>query len=413
MRFFLILQVSIIIFKGASVNAHWAVWEGEMNSYVEKCVKLPSVSEMETELRASFAGRNKLKLRESFTDKNKSMLSRLGRGYKKLVKSLDWSEKKEYVEIDGFRMKNPSQGELEALLKITTHLNSAHFYKKKEEIKKDTLYITRKCELKMCADRARRDLHYIYNLETIRNKEPLCSDVICAAKRIFGDPKGVYLLHAQQTKGIQLSKYSDIGADKNGFRLKTLKLIISALNSTPEHLHKRTIHNSTFYPYLKGYKLKLHNESTIADATGIVYENMMDDYKDNRQIYIIAHEIGHRAGQTEDYGLLDEGDEWLNISGFSEVLDGKAYFKSYKKLDKRVTISTYGNTDPLEDFAETYAMYRFAPDRLRKRSPRRYAFMRDRVFNGIEYLNDICKGSKLGNKKHREKTLGPPNRGAR
>lgn len=43
----------------------------------------------------------------------------------------------------------------------------------------------------------------------------------------------------------------------------------------------------------------------------------------------------------------------------------------------------YGKTSAQEDFAESVALYLLNPDRLRRYSPLRYAFMRDRVFDGV------------------------------
>ncbi|MFN7824887.1 MAG: hypothetical protein ACK5P6_05960, partial [Pseudobdellovibrionaceae bacterium] len=41
-----------------------------------------------------------------------------------------------------------------------------------------------------------------------------------------------------------------------------------------------------------------------------------------------------------------------------------------------------------EDFAETFSAYRYNPRQLKKVSPKRYEFMKNKVFGGIEYTND-------------------------
>ena len=64
-------------------------------------------------------------------------------------------------------------------------------------------------------------------------------------------------------------------------------------------------------------------------------------------------------------------------------------------------ISVYAQTNPFEDFAETYALYRLDPTRLKALSSARYTYMRDRVFDGIEYTQDPCSGSKGQNQARR------------
>ena len=73
---------------------------------------------------------------------------------------------------------------------------------------------------------------------------------------------------------------------------------------------------------------------------------------------------------------------------------GNSFNKDYRKLEPRKSVSLHGDENPSEDFAETYAVYRFAPERLRKFFPERYAFMRDKIFDRLEYLEDLCSGKR-------------------
>ncbi len=87
----------------------------------------------------------------------------------------------------------------------------------------------------------------------------------------------------------------------------------------------------------------------------------------------IAHEVGHQT-QREFLGQ-NELKEWEKISG---------------KRPESECVSDYARTSPAEDFAESYRAYCRDPETLRKASPEKYAFMREKVFNGREYKINKC-----------------------
>lgn len=84
----------------------------------------------------------------------------------------------------------------------------------------------------------------------------------------------------------------------------------------------------------------------------------------------VFHEIGHslvkNLGQVyKDFVALS----WDN---------------NRMKLEAKF-VTRYAETDPEEDFCESFAYYFFNPSRLQQKAPEKYALLRDRVFNGIEY----------------------------
>jgi hypothetical protein len=56
------------------------------------------------------------------------------------------------------------------------------------------------------------------------------------------------------------------------------------------------------------------------------------------------------------------------------------------------SVSLYADASPDEDFAESMAAYRYMADFLQARAPARYAFLRDRVFHGLEYRSEAACG---------------------
>jgi hypothetical protein len=76
----------------------------------------------------------------------------------------------------------------------------------------------------------------------------------------------------------------------------------------------------------------------------------------------LTHEVGHNA-----FNNLDEGSrqEWESI---------------FEKTPKDSFVSTYAETNPNEDFAESYEVFSKRPDYLREYWPERYEFMSTKVF---------------------------------
>jgi hypothetical protein len=58
-------------------------------------------------------------------------------------------------------------------------------------------------------------------------------------------------------------------------------------------------------------------------------------------------------------------------------------------------VSGYAATNPAEDFAESVSGYRFNPKRLQAIAPEKYEFLKQTVFDGLEFLNEAgCSNPK-------------------
>ena len=53
--------------------------------------------------------------------------------------------------------------------------------------------------------------------------------------------------------------------------------------------------------------------------------------------------------------------------------------------------TNYGNKNPREDMCESVMMYVYDPQKLKGSSPQRYNFIRDQIFEGVEYANGTQK----------------------
>ena len=121
---------------------------------------------------------------------------------------------------------------------------------------------------------------------------------------------------------------------------------------------------------------------------------------------IVHHEMGHAFDVTS--GFLTFSREWLKLSGFRVLhlpaLDGKedsdylftllndANVDVYAPVSTRHS-PTYSQTSPQEDFANSVAAYIHYPY-FSFTHPRRYQFLKERIFKGKEYFS------------HQEKAMG-------
>ena len=251
-----------------------SVSEDKLNAYINQCVRLPP-SEL---LERGFQNKIKTEKRKAARHGRKVFKSKYTR-YNELMETLR-SSHIAYIDIDGFRMEKISPKELEILLELTSHrdFHSILFgkdYTMTIEDKDRILFIKRECVRGTCIRHSNRKLSYVFNLESVKNTEPLCKGVLCASKRIFGDPKGIYLVYAMDRYGISLSRYSDVSADPEGLELEDLKSVLIGLDTTPRHLYTKTLEGQTFYRFLKGLVKRGHSHTASAAAEGPLYDNFL------------------------------------------------------------------------------------------------------------------------------------------
>jgi hypothetical protein len=113
-------------------------------------------------------------------------------------------------------------------------------------------------------------------------------------------------------------------------------------------------------------------------------------------IEVMLHEIGESidAYQRDKIGhRFSQYPEWLEIAGwepnyfekytpsnypFLKILDYKSNLK-----DIEPPVTSYGCVNPIQDFSDTYAMYRINPNCLKKEYPKRWKFMEENIKNMV------------------------------
>lgn len=393
---FLLLLTS---YGWAMPTEHWSVTLQEMNQFIEDCHPLPSISEMEqsiTEIMASQSAEQPATLWQSLHPR---------RWLGKLEGFLKDPSETEILNIDGFRTKILTPFELDILLRMTSYHGSSQSlffdgYSEFRKVKNRTLFINRlptQYEFQLSNKTSNGS---VFDLSLFHNPEPLCENLVCVVQRIFGSTRGIYLTYGLLKFGLHLTPYAHLNANPEGFDKKTLEAILIAAKATPSHLYETSLQGTTFFRVSADQPIFYRGErEVLALKTGEVYEGFFST-DPARRLFIFSHEIGHRSARfgNSDWSVSHR---WKQISNNQGGLPSPR-FKTETQLSlgtltsavaqRNEDVSLYGSVDSKEDFAETFAMYRYAPHRLQQISPDRYQFMKDFIYNGIEYTTDLCFG---------------------
>lgn len=150
-----------------------------------------------------------------------------------------------------------------------------------------------------------------------------------------------------------------------------------------------------------GLKSKGASATTVVEAGSISFGDALFRNNSARRVYMtVTHEFGHVAqysitGKNVAGALIDVlargTPQFTPISWTSPLFNG---IRSHNGF-----VSEYAKTNEREDFAESVEFYWLNPDELRRVSPGKFAFIRDRVFNGLS--------SPMSSRDLRHQALGP------
>lgn len=205
---------------------------------------------------------------------------------------------------------------------------------------------------------------------------PSCKKVLCAVKKIFGEKIGPKILFLKKKHGLNGSELSF----QNSSRLTPNELdrMIRAVEDFPD-LTFPLEKNKRFTKFKRGYSLASNGEGVVANAQITFFDRWSELGSDEMMEYTVFHELGHYIGNELE---LDDSSEWRSLSGWVEK-NGE-----WRSLEKNKIISKYGQTNPAEDFAESVVTYRYNPDLLKFISPEKYRYIKETVFNGLEFTSE-------------------------
>ncbi len=216
---------------------------------------------------------------------------------------------------------------------------------------------------------------------------PECKKVICAVKKIWKKELALKFLYIATRFKISPSEYRMEARDV--WRVEEIDDVLIALEDMPQTFYdtlspikrpKQITH------YLRGKTLPGHSKDAVGWATITFYDNWFTFSNIDRQ-YFVLHEFGHNLSKNPSMENLDESQQWMNIGGW--IKDNKDIpfykIKKYKKSKEKNFISGYSKENPVEDFAESVAAYRYIPKKFFDISEDKYNYLKKNVFKNLEF----------------------------
>lgn len=211
-----------------------------------------------------------------------------------------------------------------------------------------------------------------------------CHDVRCAVRSIFGANAGDRLLYLVVRYNYNASHLAF--PDASAWAPADLDAVIQTIEELPPSA--RPYDREVIRPILvdnSGFGLKRFDRAAGAvsggavllavsgpDRIGIRLSPAWQIMPQPVRRAVLLHELAH---DLERLKLADP----MTLAGWNAATerDQSATPSPY--------VSTYAATSWHEDFAECVVAYRFAPARLKKHAPERYAFLKREIFSGREY----------------------------
>src|SRR5690606_18869451 len=173
------------------------------------------------------------------------------------------------------------------------------------------------------------------------------------------------------------------------FSLDEIDDVLMALGDLPQHIVPLGEPNQRLGRF--SFPSTPENQGVIANANIWLFDLWSEQSRPKKQ-YTVYHELSHNVSIA--LNKIDKSKEWLELSGWErtnkepqskveEAFDNKSWVY---KGDACLT-STYGAVNPEEDFAESMTSYRYSPHDFQKRCPEKYAFLKEKVYKGIEYTS--------------------------
>lgn len=211
------------------------------------------------------------------------------------------------------------------------------------------------------------------NIQILFSINPECTKVLCAVDKIWG-PEGLKILYLLTRYGFNGSEFSYEKTAR--FESDELDDVLMSLADLPSFFVPLGRENQR----LSHYTRNLINTSTLANATITLYDDWTKEPSFMRQ-YALFHEASHSIATRLDH--LDNNPEWLTLSGWEQ----KGY-DNWSSKKNACQVSLYGAINPREDFAESVAYFRYNGNEFKMRCPIKFQFIKERVFNNLEYLDD-------------------------
>lgn len=257
----------------------------------------------------------------------------------------------------------------------------------------------------------RPQMRYAPNKDTYQYIRTRCRTVECVADSVFGNTWGARF-YFKENFGLSISGLV-VPKGEEYRDSESVRAVLIAISSLPDKTfpvkmdyftpgYEVFAHNIAISPYRTGETMSQGAAAVMSSfrtGDGLIYNAdimMFDSWKEVRsaiqQSLTIFHELIHLLDiSTEKRTTFSQTKEWLDLSDWLHDEGSGTWYANNKAM-----CSTYGRTNPAEDFAECGVLYRFAPETLKKISKKKYDFYKKKVFRGIEYTSDSkCAKSQI------------------
>ena len=211
-----------------------------------------------------------------------------------------------------------------------------------------------------------------------------CSNIMCIFTEQFGDlDRAKRMIYLSLKHSINPTPF---GSEKEttNWKVDELDDIIQAVEALPGGV----LHLQDYRPI---HKLAKQRRNEWANSTMEVLPLWSGAPRDARQTSIY-HELGHIVAKNTNG--LDSDPKWLRLGSWAKKDPNDPISEYTIASSTAYFVSAYARTNPFEDFAETFREYRYHGSSLKAYAPEKYAFMKNYVFDGLEYLSDATCNSK-------------------
>lgn len=215
--------------------------------------------------------------------------------------------------------------------------------------------------------------------------DPVCRQIRCAALSLFGADAG-RLLHMLLRFGYNGSPYAASGA--TAWTRSELDVVLAAMGDLPPNTlpfspsPRLMVHEDHLSP-LNRIPLKQRPNilplAMSSDEAGVRVADAWDGLSQPERRAVLFHELAHEFAANRG-GRFDWRGLWLEAATRDAAWGRKIGHPTG-------SVSIYGETGIDEDFAESATAYRYAPRLLALRAPHRYDFLREWMFDGLEYFS--------------------------
>jgi hypothetical protein len=210
---------------------------------------------------------------------------------------------------------------------------------------------------------------------------PTCNKVECAVEKIWGNDMGKKILYINLKHNFNAS---ELAFDKSArFKKDELNDVLLSLEDLPSQYTPLGKPNQRLTHYTYNELPPGHTKRDISNNYIMLLDSWSKLSRSNRK-ETVFHELAHNISFKLNIAYLNPN--WLQLSKWTSNNDYWVHGSNTCFMSK------YAATHPAEDWAETLSAYRYQSKLLKDKCPSKYNYLKEVVFNNIEYnLVEACR----------------------